>query len=55
MTQREIHEEFILKLLKIVHNCDKDLESAYEKRNKSLTELNEWLVEAWKEETDDPA
>ena len=54
MTQQEIQHEFILKLLKIVNTCDKDLEAAYKKRNKALVVLNDWAVEAWEEATDDP-
>ena len=52
MTKREVQEEFLLKLLGIINSCDEDIQAVYEKRNKALTELNEWATKAWKEATD---
>jgi hypothetical protein len=49
MTQQEIPQEFIFKMLEIVSTCDNEMRAAYEKRNKLLTELNEWVIESWKE------
>jgi hypothetical protein len=49
MTKREIQEEFTLRLLRVVDQCDKDLQAAYDKRRKTLIELNEWLSKTYKE------
>ena len=49
MTKEEVTNEFVLRLLKTVDTCDKVIHAAYEKRAQTLTELNEWLVEAYKE------
>ena len=52
MTTEELQEKFILRLLKAIKECDDEMHAAYVKRGKAITELNEWLVEAWKEATD---
>ena len=52
MTQREVQEEFVLRLLDVVSACDAKIQIAYEERNLALTELNEWLAKAYKEATD---
>ena len=49
MKIEEVYEKFILDLLEAVEVCDQELRKAYEKRQQTIKELHEWLVEAWKE------
>ena len=49
MTTQEVTQEFVLRLLKAINLCDHELQAAYEKRQQTLRELNEWLQEAYEE------
>ena len=49
MTKLEVTQEFALRLWKAVSLCDKEMQAAYEKRQQTLRELNEWFLEAYEE------
>lgn len=49
MTKLEVTQEFVMQLLEAVSQCDKELCAAYDKRQQTLRELNEWLQEAYEE------